>query len=845
MSDRILLDLSRGEFDDDYKKNELWQQGAARQLIETLASTGQQAKSYRKKRSDGGKLQAIHDAIFVAGARGTGKSVFLRNAETIWKNANQNIKLYFCAEIDPTLLVNHDNFANVVIAHLYNEVDDSFEKDCCGKNYEHRDNFYLALKKLANALGQAEHNDEQVTGIDRIVGYRSGIQLEKYFHEFAEQCRNILKVDAIVLPIDDVDMALGRAYEVLDVVRRLLGCPLIIPIVSGDINLYRPILEDHFSKLGRSSGPRANSNAPKVLEGSIPQELTKAYLTKVFQSQLRIVLKPIDQLLHKLDLGDPAIKPMSYTDYENDLKRTFYTFTNGEEKSTDWPKPECAREIYQLTSALRPSKITELHNNTHAFKNWAYVKQHGAAYSDSVSIEQLKASDVKEFSLGNLMSFNLIQQAREPDVHWKNINFYAEQDEAISLLKLGENNQKHLLNDLKEKPLFRSMPTLEYYTPQLVIPKFEQQLKGKQPNVCVLAALYTHRNYYGKAEQTSAQIFFSKAFDLLVTSLLIAREPVDDNREEFWMNILVMHAAQLPFYSVYSVAPTKVVDDESTESSANAEDISELSTSTQAGFRKLAVELVEWEIHYGKFLVHMQSLSLLPLISAVFNKVFTQLHMLRVDRTAILKEDFLTDLVKRFEYIVVNSFATFMKPSPVVLTNIARTVNPKNIRDFNVFKKTSNAFRHNVISFVGGRDDILKEEVKGGFSNKPDELLKAIWAHPLFGLIDNQPSKNDSPVSDIYIWKVKQNQGAALDTIESNSDEGKKVKVRKKRGKSLPMLKRLVDRNVDVTNMGPRRVKNWYEHIVAELTEHKLKPEDLTINQKKVFDEVTKIIGVK
>lgn len=58
--------------------------------------------------------------------------------------------------------------------------------------------------------------------------------MERLFHEFVVSCIDILSVDAIAIIIDDVDMALGRAYEVLEVVRKLLLCPLIIPIVSGD-----------------------------------------------------------------------------------------------------------------------------------------------------------------------------------------------------------------------------------------------------------------------------------------------------------------------------------------------------------------------------------------------------------------------------------------------------------------------------------------------------------------------------------------------------------------------------------------------------------------------------------
>ena len=85
-----------------------------------------------------------------------------------------------------------------------------------------QDSFYQSLRIVSQSLGKQENLEDGLSGLDRVIKYRSGIQLVKHFDSYINECRKILGVDAIVLPIDDIDMALARAYDVLDIVAPII-----------------------------------------------------------------------------------------------------------------------------------------------------------------------------------------------------------------------------------------------------------------------------------------------------------------------------------------------------------------------------------------------------------------------------------------------------------------------------------------------------------------------------------------------------------------------------------------------------------------------------------------------
>ncbi|MFQ1013252.1 antiviral RADAR system adenosine triphosphatase RdrA [Gilliamella apicola] len=777
MANDIILNLTTNEYLDSFTNEELWQQAAKEKLVEMLKKNSKEAYKYKQEHNDHNNKKIIysaHNAIFISGERGAGKTVFLRNAENIWLNAcidDDNISksdIYFLEIIDPTLLIKQDEFANVIIAQLYNAVEErlkSSSKDQCQCN-----EFYTSLQELANALGKTkEFND--YTGIDKILKYSSGVQIQHSFHDFVEKCIKILNCKAIVIPIDDVDMALDKAFEVLDDVRRLLSCPYIITIISGSLHLYSHMMHVHFQKLAAPIGFIDDDTLKHGRETA--QSLAEAYLTKVFPNHQRLSLLPIDDLLPKLQIIEKEQdKGITFFKYEKDLQGYFYYLCNGEAGSTKWPKPKNAREVTQLIRSLPPSifnqeKLEEYLWST--FQSWAEQKQDGVAYSNAVSYQQVIDHNMNHlFRIEQLLAFSPKQQV---DIKFSGSkkNFFKEQLEAIKELSgKGEENNKILNSVFNEDSLvMRSMPPLEFLVGNLFLNR--NAIETDENNI--LKRIYTHCDYYGKSSQQFHNIYFSRAFEILILSIL---DVTSKEKKINWDEQLRFILNRPPFYSIHAMNPTKFVDDEdmsdgedfrtNDEESNEGKDSNDSNDSNESNDSKdsnlskkktFPEQIDDWCEMYEKDLKELQTKNLIPLLHAVFNKVFTQLHIIRKKSFKLNEDEHLSDIAKRFEYLVINAFASFMKEDGIIShANPALTADVSTISNEENFKKRDRVLTKNIEGLVIFDS---KKEVKN--DRIASLLLSAIWNHPLF--------KNNNVSSPIFKIGSRQ-QIYTFNSIKSN-----------------------------------------------------------------------------
>ncbi len=77
---------------------------------------------------------------------------------------------------------------------------------------------------------------------------QEGMELEQHLHRLFRLITQILGCQALILPIDDIDMVPERGYDVLEVLRKYLVSPYVIPIVSGQYEVYHHLVENYFSK---------------------------------------------------------------------------------------------------------------------------------------------------------------------------------------------------------------------------------------------------------------------------------------------------------------------------------------------------------------------------------------------------------------------------------------------------------------------------------------------------------------------------------------------------------------------------------------------------------------------
>ncbi|WP_426369120.1 hypothetical protein [Pseudocolwellia sp. HL-MZ7] len=768
----IVLDLNKVDFERNITGGDIWQQDAVYEFNKRLEKTALQAKN-QPENDHCQSPTIIHDAIFIGGSRGTGKTVFLQNIEGFWGNYKKDKsnapKLHFCDSIDPTLLVDHDNFANVVIAHLYNEVEAKLDSKSCESS--NQDSFYNALRVVSKSLGKQEHLDNGLSGLDRIIQYRSGIQLVKHFDNYINECVNVLKVDAIVLPIDDIDMALERSYEVLDVVRRLLGCPKVIPVITGDLELYEPIITDRFEH-------GDNNKRHEIIGNEQAKRLTQEYLKKVLPHHNRISLQPIEKLLTTMRIIDfckTKEESLLYPSYVKKLTKCFFGPLNGEEKSCDWPKPESAREVTQLIRDLSPKEL-ETENRAELwqrYKVWACLKQDSVAYSNAVTAQEIEdLCDEKNndyVTLNRLHAFNPLLQMEDLTPKWRGKRFFEEQvAKNLNTDNSLATNMYQYFKQYEGKTIYKSMPVIEHFygkfklSEKILIDEEVIDIKDiedgieiiKRNDKRMLLDIFTFNNYYTLDLKSHRQIFFSRAYELLAVSLLNFDFNGGTNKENSvlkWTKLLEDLFGRAPFYTVPALFPTKAFNINTSNDENEGNNENSIKNVSRMTINELAQDIAIWERDNIDNLKHYKNDSLMPILFSVFNKVFTQLRLLKdtIQKSSNYTDETLADLALRFKYISINAFATFMKPAPVVLQNVAFTPNVDLIRDFKSYRSVSPPLRDNVGYFFNFSEAETKEPFSKIKNNLEEEwhpkalLLQTISKHPIFELLDKPEMSSD------------------------------------------------------------------------------------------------------
>lgn len=740
MTNILKLNYTKAEYRDDYSDSsgEFWQCEAQKSLIDKLEITLREAKEYKENRKQNNhKTWLSHNAILVSGQRGTGKTVFLRNCEKLWikacKKGNpkniQEEELKFLNVIDPTMLVNNDHFSNVIIAQVYYVVEKKIKSSsgCNGVSSvseQGKMHFYNSLKKLADALGKKDDFNGH-SGIDKILQYNSGIQIENYFHLFIESAINLLGCHALVLPIDDVDMALGRAFEVVDDVRRLLGCPYIIPIVSGDMRLYEQMTNVHFDSNAYDSKSKNEGLADEGKD--VSKELTTSYLTKVFPNQMRIGLQPIAQIIPKLRIVPHLSGGLRIVEYYNLIFNRFYFLCSNEEVINNWPKPESARELTQLVRSINPEVLRDKSISTvwMAYQIWAAQKKNGVSFTNAISWFTLNNQDKgSSFNIESLIAFNPKMQMSKDRYPWANKDFVGSQIDSLnSMFSLQSKQVSAQLNGnlsilksaYNEKSYtLRSMPPYEFfddkkYVTQGVIKNTNTSLSEEiKSKANVLLDIYTYGDYYSTLSNTYQYVFCSRAFELILFSFV--NKSLDVEKDIY--NIL----GRRPFYSIFNANPTKVIQDGDYE-----EEVEKINDSKRSSARILAGEINEWKIKNRELFDEINSSDLISIFAFMFNKTFSALNLYKSKKT--YSDEHLTDLARRFELILVNSAMTASIKGNAINANVAQTDNYSTLRNYNEFEKYDRTITRN--------EEKLRFESNND-SKWNEKFIDALWGHPIF-----------------------------------------------------------------------------------------------------------------
>ena len=226
-----------------------------------------------------------HNAISIDGARGTGKTAVLVNLKSYLKDREVLKDVHILDPVDPTLLENSESlFLHIIVAAVLHDKDvkeqqrNKPEKACC---------LNQTLEKLAQSLESVETQQER-HGMDKVRAMYSNKQLADCVQDFFREVLGLLGKQLLILPIDDVDTSLNRAFENLEIVRRYLATPYVLPIVCGDRSLYDEVTwRDFHGRLTKDSCYRRKEAYERAVE------LAAEYQRKILPFPRRLAMPKV------------------------------------------------------------------------------------------------------------------------------------------------------------------------------------------------------------------------------------------------------------------------------------------------------------------------------------------------------------------------------------------------------------------------------------------------------------------------------------------------------------------------------------------------------------------------
>ncbi|WP_123767419.1 P-loop NTPase fold protein [Achromobacter xylosoxidans] len=257
---------------------------------------------------------------FIDGTRGAGKSTFLdftyRNLNRHGTSHGDALPVMPLLYLDPSRIESSE----IVLLHILKHLKRLME-ECPYRTQDwgrHQEKFRSLFKQMAGGLHLFVSSTDSLKDLDAELFLDYGLDRAAD----SQQLRNLLlktidhvcfayKAKALLIAIDDADTKFSNAIEVLECIRKYLDTPQIVVLVTGDMEMYSLLVQNHFQQdFARHS--QGFSNDRKIQQHRMVAHLEEQYLLKLFPIQRRVQLKTLHTLTarrKKNNHPDFTIKP--------------------------------------------------------------------------------------------------------------------------------------------------------------------------------------------------------------------------------------------------------------------------------------------------------------------------------------------------------------------------------------------------------------------------------------------------------------------------------------------------------------------------------------------------------
>lgn len=245
---------------------------------------------------------------FLDGTRGAGKSTFLSSVRVALEaDANVSGRMAFIALIDPSRIERSEIILLVILQHLRKRVECVLRERPRQEDDRLREEWRLAFRGVAGGLSLFAKGHHPLDDLDPDLFLDWGLERAsdsaslrtKLHHLFETACR-ILGVCALMFAFDDADTDSTHAVNLLECIRKYLDAPLVMVLVTGDLELYSLLVRQHFADTVAGKREAALELQRRSSQGDrsgqylrMIDHLEEQYLLKLFPIRRRMQLRPL------------------------------------------------------------------------------------------------------------------------------------------------------------------------------------------------------------------------------------------------------------------------------------------------------------------------------------------------------------------------------------------------------------------------------------------------------------------------------------------------------------------------------------------------------------------------
>ena len=317
----VLLDFSRIDFSDAHicDEHNLIHRSRMRTFQDIATNQLEMAREEFGLWCQGkGKARNVHNAISIFANRGAGKTTFLLSAREWLRTSSQDT---LCLKpIDPSMIgVKENAFVNI-IAEIHENVIrklESYDYACKdGEDLRDQqrqiDKCFTGLMEALSFLDGIGKNGKYEDWDDAEFAARKGMEkaissnnIDELFQKYVFYALKLLGKQCVVISFDDIDTDFKKGYEILEIIRRFMTSPMIMTILTGDLELYGKLVrkaswncfDKEFLEKETNYAHRKEQEFSTMID-----QLENQYLIKILKPEFRIPISTLKEYLADDDL---------------------------------------------------------------------------------------------------------------------------------------------------------------------------------------------------------------------------------------------------------------------------------------------------------------------------------------------------------------------------------------------------------------------------------------------------------------------------------------------------------------------------------------------------------------